>query len=171
MNVIDAIMVRESVRSFKDQAVEDEKLNRILEAGRLAPSASNRQEWRYVVVRNREKREKLMEASLGQRQVAEAPVVIVACAETDNHVMGCGQVCYPIDVALSVDHMTLMAVAEGLGTCWIGAFDADAVKELLRIPDEIKVIALLPLGYPNVIRGTKVRKSLNEVVMYEHWSE
>jgi nitroreductase len=171
MHVMEAIKKRESVRGYKDQPVEDEKLNLVLEAGRLAPSASNRQEWRYVVVKDRAKRQKLMNAASGQRFVAEAPIVIAACAETDNHVMRCGQLCYPIDVAISVDHMTLKAVEEGLGTCWIGAFDEDPVKDILGIPKEIRVVALLTLGYPKAVSGTKSRKKLHDIVRYEQWSE
>jgi nitroreductase len=150
---MEAIKQRESVRSYKEQPVEEEKLNLVLEAGRLAPSASNRQEWRFVVVKNE-----------------KTPVVIAACAETDNHVMSCGQLCYPIDVAIAVDHMTLKAVEEGLGTCWIGAFDEVAAKKILEIPEEIRVVALLTLGYPVAISGTKSRMALKDIVQYERWS-
>ena len=103
-------------------------LTRLLQAGRLAPSANNFQEWRFVVVRDREKRLQLAEAACRQSFVAEAPVVLACCAETNRHVMTCGQACYPIDVAIAVDHITLCAAAEGLGTCWIGAFYEDKVE-------------------------------------------
>ena len=106
---VDAIRTRKSVREYLDKPVEDEKLNVILEAARLAPSASNRQEWRFVVVRDPKTRRKLAEAASSQTFVGQAPVVIVACAETDNHVMRCGQLCYPIDVAIALDHMSLVA--------------------------------------------------------------
>src|SRR5512136_2314620 len=148
MDVIDAIKTRKSVRVYLDRPIEDEKLNAVLEAARLAPSASNRQEWRFVIVRETETRKKLAAAAGGQAFVGEAPVVIVACAETDMHVMGCGQLCYPIDVAIALDHMSLAAVDLGLGTCWIGLFDEKKVKEILHIPDEIRVVELMPLGYP-----------------------
>jgi nitroreductase len=127
MEVMDEIRKRHSVRSYQSREVEEEKLKRVLDAGRLAPSAGNRQEWRFIVVREKETRTKLMAAAGGQSFVAQAPVVIAACAETDNRVMLCGQPAYPIDVAISVDHMTLQSVKEGLGTCWIGAFDEGAV--------------------------------------------
>lgn len=170
MDVMDAIIQRESVRSYKSTPVEDSKLKLLLEAARLAPSASNRQEWRFVVVTDKKIRQKLMAAAANQRFVAEAPVVIVACAQTDNHVMMCGQPCYPINVAIAVDHITLKAVEEGLGTCWIGAFDEKAVQDILQIPPEIRVVSLLTVGYPQKLRSKKTRKKLDEIVKYEYWS-
>jgi nitroreductase len=169
MDVIDAIKNRISVRKYLDKDVEEEKLNEVLEAGRLAPSASNRQEWRYIVVRDKSTRKKLVEAANNQSFVGEAPVVIVCCAETDEHIMSCGEKCYPIDLAISIDHMTLRAVELGLGTCWIGAFNQDKVKKLLGIPDKIRVVNLLPLGYPAEKKSTKIRKPLTEIVHYEKW--
>jgi len=170
MNIIDAITTRKSVRAYLDKSVEDEKLNSILEAGRLAPSAANLQEWRFVVVRDSDKRKKLVEAAKGQSFVGEAPVVLVACAETDNHVMTCGQLCYPIDVAIALDHITLAAVELGLGTCWIGKFNEKKVKEILGIPEEIRVVELMPLGYPSDPSPVeKSRLPLEKIVKYEHW--
>lgn len=170
MDIYEAISARKSVRKFLDKQVEDEKLARVLEAGRLAPSARNLQEWRYLVVRDDELRKGLIEAAAGQGFVGQAPVIIVCCAETDGHVMRCGEPCYPIDVAISVDHMALAAAAEGLGTCWIGAFYQDKVKQLLGIPKEIRVVTLLPLGYPVDPKPIKKsRMSLDEFVRYERW--
>lgn len=170
MEVMEAIRERHSIRSYEDREVEDKKLNLILEAGRLAPSASNRQEWRYVVVRDKQTRQKLMEAAAGQAFVAQAPVVIACCAESDGHIMRCGQPCYPIDVAISIDHMTLKAVEEGLGTCWVGAFNEAKAKEILAVPQEIRLVELLALGYPTHVPWEKIRKELSEIVKYESWS-
>jgi len=170
MNVRDAIKTRKSVRKFLDKPIEDEKLKAVLEAGRLAPSASNRQEWRFVIARDPETRRKLAEAANGQTFVGKAPAVIVACAETDGHIMSCGQPSYPIDVAIALDHMTLAATELGLGTCWIGAFDERRVKEILGIPERIRVVELMPMGYPSdpsLVR--KNRLPLNTIVKYEHW--
>jgi nitroreductase len=171
MDVMEAIRTRRSVRSYEDRPVEEEKLAAVLEAGRLAPSAKNLQEWRFVVVRDAETRKKLMVAAKDQSFVGEAPVVIACCAETDNHVMSCGQLCYPIDVAISIDHMTLKAVEEGLGTCWIGAFHEDKAKAVLGIPDEIRVVELLALGYPKYgdTGRPKSRMAMNEIVHWEKW--
>ncbi|HEB11244.1 MAG TPA: nitroreductase [Spirochaetales bacterium] len=170
MDIYRAIKTRKSVRSFLDRDIEEDKLQRILEAVRLAPSAKNLQEWRFVVVRDRQKREQLAMAAHNQAFVGEAPVVIACCAETDKHVMRCGLECYPIDVAIAIDHLTLAAVSEGLGTCWIGSFESDRVKELLGIPEDIVVVELLPLGYPqDPAIKEKSRLKLAEIVHYERW--
>jgi len=170
MDVYESIRIRKSVRSYLDRPVEKEKLDRVLNAARLAPSASNRQEWRFVVVSDPEKRRRLAEEAAGQRFIAEAPIVIAACAETDGKIMRCGQACYPIDVAIAIDHLTLAAVAEDLGTCWIGSFDPDTVRQILGIPEEIVVVELLPLGYPKDPESiAKSRLPVETVVRYEKW--
>jgi len=169
LDVYEAIKTRSSIRAFKPDPVERKTLLRLIEAARLAPSASNRQEWRFIIVTDAQKRKRLMEAARGQRFVGEAPAVIVACAETDEHQMTCGQLCYPIDVAIAVDHITLAAVAEGLGTCWIGAFFEAPVKELLGIPQDVRVVALLPVGYPAAGGRPKSRLALEKIVCWEKW--
>lgn len=170
MDVFEAIRTRKSVRSYKDQPVEMDKINKVLEAARLAPSASNRQEWRFVVVTNPEVRKALCAAASNQVFVAQAPVVLACCAETDGHVMACGQECYPVDVAIAVDHITLAAVALGLGTCWIGAFKEADAKKALGVPDKVRVVGLLPLGYPkDPAPANKSRKAITEIVHWEKW--
>ncbi|MCJ7760026.1 nitroreductase family protein [Candidatus Bathyarchaeota archaeon] len=170
MNVLDAVRTRKSIRRYIDRPVEESKLNAVLEAGRLAPSASNRQEWRFVVVRESGTRKRLAEAAGGQTFVAEAPVVIAACAKTDGRVMRCGQLSYPIDVAIALDHMTLAAVELGLGTCWIGLFEEKKVKEILGIPEDIRVVELMPLGYPvDLTPVEKSRLPFDMIVKYDHW--
>ncbi len=170
MEVMDAIRNRHSVRSYQEKPIEEDKLRRILDAGRLAPSANNMQEWRFVVVRDAKTRQKLMKAAKGQTFVGQAPVVIAACATEVEYVMTCGHHCYPIDLAIAVDHITLAAVDEGLGTCWIGAFYEDEVKKLLGVPDELRVPILLALGYPADTPGPKSRKSFEEVVAFERFA-
>ena len=170
MDVYQAIALRKSIREFSDLAVPQELLNRLLEAARVAASASNRQEWRYVIVRRPEVRRKVAEAAFGQAHVAQAPVVLVCCADTDEHVMPCGQQSYPIDVAIATTHITLCAAAEGLGTCWIGAFTEDQVKRILDIPPAIRVVALMPLGYPkHPERLDKTRLPLETIAHYDRW--
>lgn len=169
MDIIDVIRNRRSIRSYSDEPVPREVIERLLEAGRLAPSASNRQEWRFVVVTDQGRRAALARAAGNQRFVAEAPVVMAACAETDGHVMRCGQPSYPIDVAIAVDHVTLQAVAEGLGTCWIGAFDEDEAKKVLGIPEEIRVVELLTVGYPAKPPARRSRLPLKKLIHWETW--
>ncbi len=172
MNVMEAIKKRCSVRSYQNRPVEKERVNTILEAARLAPSASNRQEWRFVVVQDRDTRQRLMKAAKNQPFVGEAPVIIACCAKTDDHIMTCGQMCYPIDVAIAIEHMALEATEEGLGTCWVGAFYEDQVKEILGIPQDIRVVELLALGYPAKPSSThKDRLRIEEIVMHERWSK
>jgi len=170
MDVLKAIQSRRSIRAYDSHEVEEDKLMRVLESGRLSPSAGNRQERRFIIIRDANTRKLLCEAAGNQRFVAEAPVVIAACSVEKEYVMSCGQLAYPIDTAIAVDHMTLQAVEEGLGTCWIGAFDEKKVKEILQIPDDVRVVSLLPLGYPSTAPQSKPRKSLDEIVLWEKWS-
>jgi len=171
MDVMEAIRTRRSVRSYESKPVEDEKLEAVLEAGRLAPSAKNLQEWRYIVVRDAAMRQKLMGAAYDQSFVGEAPIVIACCAETEHYVMRCGQLAYPIDLAISIDHMTLKATEDGLGTCWIGSFEEDKVKALLDIPAGIRVVELMTLGYAKYgeVGRPKTRKTINEIIHWETW--
>lgn len=169
MEIYDLIKLRKSVRSYLPRDVEDEKLTRVLDAGRRAPSAGNRQEWRFIVVKDKETRQKLLGATK-HAFIAEAPVILVCCAENTGHVMPCGLPSFSFDAAIAIDHITLAAVAEGLGTCWIGGFDADKVKELLGIPDNVAVVELLPIGYPaDPSEVQKSRKRLDEIVRHETW--
>ncbi|MCJ7444165.1 MAG: nitroreductase family protein [Methanotrichaceae archaeon] len=157
------------MRAYQDRPVEEEKLVQVIEAGRLAPSARNLQDWKFILIKDKQKRKRLSEAARGQIFVAEAPVVIAACGTEIEYIMTCGQYCYPIDEAIAVDHMTLEAIALGLGTCWIGAFYEDQVKEILEIPDNIRVVAMLTLGYPAESPSARPRKDLEEVIVYEKW--
>ena len=169
MDIFQAIEQRRSVRSYADQEVEEEKVRKVLEAGIRAPSANNRQEWRFVVVRDPELRTELIDAAHGQRFVGEAPVVIVACAAESDHIMSCGHPSHLIDVAIAVDHMTLAARALGLGTCWVGAFDANAVRQILGIPEDIEVVHLIPMGYPADWPAPRSRRTLDNLVHYDRW--
>ena len=170
MNVYEAIKARRSVRAYRDKPVPPEVLTRVLEAARMAPSGNNRQSWKFVVVTDTETRKKLAEAANGQGFVAEAPVVIVAVGLDPNRVMSCGIPADPVDVAIAIDHITLAAAEEGLGTCWIGSFSQAKVCRILQIPDSFKVIELLILGYPADSPRPKSRKSLTEIICYNKFS-
>lgn len=166
MEVFKAIQTRRSVRKYKPDVVPEEKLQKVLEAARLAPSAHNAQEWKFVVVKDSAKRKALAEA-VGQNFIAQAPVIIVAVGLDPKHILSSGNPAYAIDLAIAIDHMTLAAVEEGLGTCWIGAFSQKEVKEVLNIPENCKVVALLPLGFPADSPGPKSRKNLKEIISYD----
>lgn len=170
MKVQEIVKERRSVRSYKDLQVSDDKLTRVLRGARFAPSAGNRQPWKFIVVREEEKRKALAKASSGQSFVAEAPVVIAAVAIGPERLMECGVPSYAVDLAIAVDHMTLVAAEEGLGTCWIGAFSQTEVRRLLKVPEAHRVVALLPLGYPADSPRPKTRKALEEIVCYETFS-
>lgn len=171
MELTEAIKKRQSIRDYEDRPVPEEKLCKILEAARLAPSASNRQRWKFVVVRESKRRCELSRAAGGQTHVAKAPVVIAAVATMPEYVMRCGVPSHPVDLAIAADHMTLAAVNEGLGTCWIGGFYQEEVKEILKIPENYRVVVLLTLGFPKTAGKAKLRKSLKEIVCYETFHE
>jgi nitroreductase len=170
MELKDAIIKRKSIRGYEDTPVPEEKLNAVLEAARMAPSGANRQPWKFVVVRDAEKRKELGTAAGGQGHVAGAPVVIAAVGTMPENMMMCEVPGYPVDLAIAIDHMTLAAVDEGLGTCWIGAFKQDRARHILNVPDTCKIVALLTLGFPKDQGRPKDRKALNEIVCYDTYS-
>lgn len=171
MDVMEAIRTRRSIRAYQDRPIEEEKLVQVIEAGRLAPSARNLQDWKFIIIKDKQKRQRLSEAARGQSFVAEAPVVIAACGTETEYIMTCGQYCYPIDVTIAVDHMTLEAIALGLGTCWIGAFYEDQVKEILEIPDNVRIVVMLTIGYPAESPSARPRKNLEKIMAYEKWRD
>lgn len=163
MEVLEAIVKRRSIRKYVPLPVPEEKLQRVLQAAQAAPSASNRQEYRFIVVKDQETRNRLVHAAADQGFLAEAGVVIVACATDPSRRW------HAVDIAIAIDHMTLVAAAEGLGTCWIGAFEEEAVKSLLGIPEGVRATLLLVLGVPAEEGRPRRRKSLDELVMAEKW--
>jgi len=169
MDVLTAIHGRRSIRQYSSKPVEDEKLNKVLEAARLAPSANNCQLWKFVVVKDDEIRAKLAEAAGRQMFIKQAPVAIVACGLNPDRLMFCGQPRYTVDLSIAVSFMILEAYEQGLGTCWIGHFDERKVKEVLGIPDNVRVVAITPLGYPAESPAQRPRKKLDEIVCYERY--
>jgi nitroreductase len=169
MELYEAIKKRYSVRAYKAKPVEEDKLSRILEAARLAPSGSNRQPWKFVVVRDAETRKQLVSACCDQDFVGQAPVVIAGVGLMPDRSMHCQVPGDPVDVAIAMEHIALAATAEGLGTCWIGAFHQDAVRDVLGIPKDAMVIEVMTLGYPADSLRPKQRKPLEEIVCHEKW--
>ena len=169
MSLLKIIKERRSVRRYKPDAVPEDVILRILEAARFSPSGKNLQPWKFILVKDQILKEKLAEASGGQAFIAEAPIVVVACGFPDACYsrMGNYMKSWPVDVAIGVEHLVLQAQEEGLGTCWIGAFEERDVKSILSIPEDVKVLALTPLGYPDEIPSFRGRKKLEDIVSYD----
>jgi nitroreductase len=146
----EVVRTRRSIRSYRPDPVPDDVLKRVLEAARISPSGSNRQPWKFIIVKNKELKRKLAVACHNQMFIAEAPIVIVACGYNIHWNRGeyMGDLSMLIDVSIAFTHLILAARAEGLGTCWIGSFSNKEVKEILRIPEDVNVVAITPLGYP-----------------------
>jgi len=169
--VLEAIKKRKSVRGYLDKKIPEDFLLEIMEAARLAPSASNRQPWKFVVVQDKKLRQQLIQASRNQSFVGEASVVIAGCATNINHIMPNGVHSYPVDLAIALDHISLQAAELGLGTCWIGAFNQEKVKKILHITDNVTVVCLMTLGYPAGDGFKSSRKPLEEIICYNYFRE
>ena len=171
MDVFEAIKTRRSIRAFTEEEVSEEEIKRILDAARWAPSAGNIQPWIFVIVRDPKRKRRLSEAALNQLFIEEAPVVIVVCAdqERSGRVYGRrGSDLYCIqDTAAAIQNLLLAAHALGLGACWVGAFNEDAVRRVLNIPAGVRPVAIIPMGRPAVKPRTVFKRSLNEIVRYE----
>ena len=168
MNILSAIQGRRSIRKYSDKPVEEEKLLKVLEAARLSPSAKNRQEWKFIVVKDSKTRERLTEA-IGQPFVREAPIILVCCGTETESIMKCGQPRYTVDLSIATAYMILTAYEQGLGTCWLGSFDENKVKQILDIPEKVRVVSITPLGYPAESPAPKPRKSLDEIISYDRY--
>jgi len=166
MDLYAAIEGRRSIRAYRSNPVDEEVLSRVLNAARLAPTAANRQPMRLYVVRDESTRQALLEA-YPQKWFVEAPVIICACAKpAEAWQRGDGKNYADIDVTIAMDHLILAAAAEGLGTCWIGAFRPDRVKSALGLPDDLEPVVMTPLGYPAEQPGPRPRKPLEDLVEY-----
>lgn len=156
---------RRSVRSYQNKEVEEEKLIAVLNAGRVAPSARNRQMWHFYVIKNPDIKKEITALSRNQEMIEQAPICIVVSA-TDDYMMSCKIPAYVVDPTLALANIMLEARYQGLGTCWIGSFDQDALKALLKLPEEETIIGLTPLGYPNETPRERNYKSIDEIVTY-----
>lgn len=169
MDLMPEIMNRQSITEFQDRTIEPEKVDRIIEAGRLAPSAKNRQPWRFVVIDDPDMKSKIQEASFGQEHVGKAGIVIALCSTNIDYRMPNGQHSHPIDITFAASFMMLQAEHEGLGTCVVTTFDEIEVKELLTVPYKMKVIMLLLAGYPESRSIKELRKSRDRITAFNHW--
>jgi len=172
MEVLEAIRARRSVRSYSPEPVPDEVVSRLLEAARLAPSAMNYQPWRFVVVRSKEKKERIARSGVFGRFVSRAPVLIVACGDTGSRY-------YVHDTCIALEHVVLAATAEGLGSCWVVSFDERTVRELLKIPEGFRVVAIASIGYPaenrdflgSILHFFRPKKELKEIAYLEEFGK
>ena len=169
MEVMPEILARRSVRSFTSQPIEKDQIERILEAARLAPSAKNRQAWRFVVIQKKETRQKMMEAAFSQEYVGQAPVIIAVCTTNIDYRMPNGQLSYPIDLSFASAHIVLQAVHEGLGTCCITTFDEQEVRDLLTVPFSMRVILLILIGHADGEATETPRKTIKQISGRDHW--
>ncbi|KPK72498.1 nitroreductase [candidate division WOR_3 bacterium SM23_60] len=171
MEFYEVLKQRKSIRKYKPDPVSDDILNRILEAGRGAPSAKNIQPWHFIVVRNQKTKEQLIDACRGQRFIAQADVILCGCSSEKIAWgrMGGYMSAFAIDLTIAFEHMILAAANEGLATCWIGAFEEKKVKKILNVPDDVRVVALTPIGYAAEEAKDRGRKPLAEIVSYEKY--
>ncbi|MBS7616826.1 nitroreductase family protein [Candidatus Bathyarchaeota archaeon] len=168
MDLFKAIEKRRSIRKFKPCTIANSELKMILEAGRLAPSGGNRQPWYFIVVREAKIKEALANASNKQKFIAEANAVIVALGDPKastklTYSLSDTRIPHKQDPMIAIEHMVLAATALGYGTCWIGAFNEAEVKKILKIPEDLAVIALLPVGVPDEDPPARPRKAFSEI--------
>ncbi len=174
MDIYEALKERRSVRKYTSDPVPEDKLNRLLEAGRLAPSWANKQCWRFIVVKDPEKKENLASAmpkdNPARRAVGEtAPLVIVLCADPEASGKQDGKDYYLLDSGLAMQQLMLAANAEGLGTCWVAWFDEATVREACAVPPEYRIVAITPVGVPEKQPSPRPRKDLSEITYAEEW--
>jgi nitroreductase len=169
MGLLPEIERRASVRSYTDEPVSEEALERILEAGRLAPSAKNRQSWRFVVVTDGDTRAKMEHAAFGQEYVGTAPVVIALCTTNIEYRMPNGQLSYPIDLSIAASFMMLQATHEELGSCVVTTFREDDVKSVLTVPYSMRVVMLLTVGHASGDPERLQRLPIDRIVSHNHW--
>ena len=171
MDFTAVIKTRRSVRAYADKPIPKEVLGRILEAARLAPSACNFQPWRFIVVKDAATRSQL--AAHSQKFVAAAPVIIVCCGKRyPQSYNWIGDDLYLVDLGIAIEHLVLTARNEGLGTCWIGAFQDQPIKKLLGVPADHDIVMLLPVGYPvseDQFSATTERLALDQIVFTERF--
>ncbi|MGQ9544812.1 MAG: nitroreductase family protein [Candidatus Bathycorpusculaceae bacterium] len=174
MDLFEVIEKRRSIRKFKPQPVKEGDLRKILEAGRLAPSGGNLQPWYFMVVRDSEVKKALSVASNNQKFVADADTVVVALGNSRSpsklpYKLSSTRIAHLQDPMIAVEHMVLAATALGYGTCWIGAFNEEEVKRILKIPENLAVIALLPIGVPDESPPPKPRKAFKEIIFKDSY--
>ena len=169
MDVLETIAARYSVRGYKPDPVDDETVRTVLEAARAAPTAANRQPFRLIVIHT-EGREEELARVYGRGWFVQAPLIIAVVAVPGEAWRRMDDKPYDeVDATIAMDHLVLAAASLGLGTCWVAAFDPEAAREVLGLPDDVEPLAFTPLGYPEKARSQTARRPLEELVKYERW--
>jgi len=173
MDTFEAIYGRRSIRAFSKKEVTETQLTKILDAGRQAPSAGNLQPWELVVVRDSRRKMALAQAAFGQYFISEAPVVVVVCVRPARSAIRYGDrgerlYCLQ-DTAAFIQNMLLASYAIGLGSCWVGAFDEARAAEAIEAPDNIRPVAIIPVGSPAESPSASHRRSLEDIVHEERF--
>jgi nitroreductase len=171
LDVFEAIETRRSIRTFTNEKVSDEEVQKLIDAARRAPSAGNIQPWEFVIVRNSNTKYKLSVAALNQTFINEAPVVIVVCADEPRSSWSYGSrgaslYCLQ-DTAAAIQNMLLAACALGLGTCWIGAFHENEVTKVVNAPIGVRPIAIIPVGHTAEKPRARQKRPLKKIVHHE----
>ncbi|KYK29247.1 nitroreductase [Thermoplasmatales archaeon SG8-52-1] len=180
MEFKNVIKSRESIRDYSDRKVEDEKINYVLECARFAPSWTNKQCWKFIIVKDKKIINDLSKTSIINRWLKNVPIIIIACGNPKESGYRNDISYFIVDVSIALEHLVLAATDKGLGTCWIGGFNEKKVKKILGIPDNIRVVALTPLGYPaekkhiigkiaKIVTQSKKRKSMDEIIHINKW--
>jgi nitroreductase len=171
MEFFDVILKRRSIRAYHHKEIPEDVLHRILESARLAPSANNLQPWKFIIIKDEERKKEVARICKERMWIAGASVVIAGVATNPDYRMGSGQPASQIDISTAFAHMNLTAFNEGLGACWIGSFYMEEAKKYLGIPEKCLLIGFLAIGYPAETPAPKERKKLEEITCLERWSE
>ena len=173
MEFFELLKKRQSIRGFKKKPVEEEKLRKILETANSSPSAGNLQAYEIIVIKSEEKKEELVEAAFGQKFVAEAPLVLVVCANENRSSRRYGErgkELYCInDASIAATYIQLAVADLGLGSVWVGAFSEHEVGKIINAPDYLRPIAILPIGYPDKKPNRTPRRDLDDLVHEEEF--
>ena len=171
MEVLEAAKAIRSVSKFKPTPVPEEKVKNVLNAARLAMSVDNLQPWRFVIINDEELKRRLANICGNSKVMADAPLIIVACARMDiaESTVGGYMNSFPLDLGMAISNLSLAAVCEGLGTSWAFSFNEDKVKAIIGIPPDAKVLGLSPLGYPEELPPPDGRKHLSEILSYNKY--
>ncbi|MFW6040835.1 MAG: nitroreductase family protein [Thermoplasmatota archaeon] len=157
MDVFEAIKKRRSIRNYSDKKISNKKIERLLVASREAPSAKNLQPWKLLIVTGKKMKKELVSACYNQAFISDAGAFIVGLTEDEKWA--------DIDLAIALDHLSLEAVELDLGTCWIGAFKEDKIKEIIDIPEGYEITICMTVGYPKKIPEKTVKKSIDELAI------